>query len=76
MAEGMEEQGAAMSRLIKYRRMTMNFPWEMYVGDSGDEQPTPINEIYAPPKLNEVKADTPEEKERLWQLVVQASQGN
>jgi len=51
----------------------MSLPWEMYVGDSGDEVES-VEEVYPPKKLDPkdmaVKSDTEEDRERLWKSVI------
>ena len=51
----------------------MNFPWEAYVGDSGDEVES-VEEIYPQKKLDpkdmSVKAETPEDIAKLWQSIL------
>ena len=53
----------------------MNMPWP-YGTDSGDEQ---VEEVYPPQKLDpkdmSVKADTEEDRERLWQSVLDYAKG-
>ena len=52
---------------------SMSLPWEMYVGDSGDEV-AQVEEVYPPKKLDPknmaVKSDTEEDRERLWKSVI------
>ena len=64
-----EEVEAAMPQFT-----AMSFPWEMYVGDSGDEtapaelNPVPIEEVYSKPIESEDK-----KRERLWKIVQEFS---
>ena len=52
---------------------SMSLPWEMYVGDSGDEV-TQVEEVYPAKKIDpkdmSVKAETEEDIAKLWQSIL------
>ena len=54
----------------------MSIPWEAYVGDSGDEVEE-VEKVYPKidPKDMKVKSDTEEDRERLWQSVLDYARG-